>query len=120
MEDRKDLRKLWRKYFEESDLLFDEYYRKLNNYNEIIIEKNLLKIKINPNKPVLNVPPFPEELRNLSCGAKTRKGTPCKRKDLYISGRCKLHGGLSTGPKTIEGKMRSALNGKIPKKKRSP
>lgn len=43
--------------------------------------------------------PFPEELRGLTCGAKTRAGTPCKRRDLYNSGRCKLHGGLSTGPK---------------------
>lgn len=42
--------------------------------------------------------PFPEELRGLTCGAKTRAGTPCKRRDLYKSGRCRLHGGLSTGP----------------------
>lgn len=43
--------------------------------------------------------PFPPELRGLRCGAKTRAGTPCKRRDLYASGRCRLHGGLSTGPK---------------------
>ncbi len=42
------------------------------------------------------------------CGAKTRAGTPCKRRDFYLNGRCKLHGGLSTGPKTLEGKKRSA------------
>lgn len=24
------------------------------------------------------------------CGAKTRKGTPCKRRDIYGNGRCKL------------------------------
>ncbi len=44
------------------------------------------------------------------CGAKTRSGSPCTRTDLLKGGRCRLHGGLSTGPKTIEGKMRSALN----------
>lgn len=44
------------------------------------------------------------------CGAKTRAGTPCQRKDLLRGGRCRLHGGLSTGPKTLEGKRRSALN----------
>ena len=44
--------------------------------------------------------PLPEECRDLRCGAKTRAGTPCKRRDLYASGRCKLHGGLSTGPKS--------------------
>ncbi len=43
--------------------------------------------------------PFPEELRGMTCGAETRAGTPCKRRDLYQSGRCRLHGGLSTGPK---------------------
>jgi hypothetical protein len=45
------------------------------------------------------------------CGAKTRKGTPCKQRGLYINGRCNLHGGLSTGPRTKRGKRRSALNG---------
>ncbi len=44
--------------------------------------------------------PFPEECRDLRCGAKTRAGTPCKRRDLYASGRCRLHGGPSTGPKS--------------------
>ena len=43
--------------------------------------------------------PYPDVLRGLNCGAKTRKGTPCKKKALHNSGRCKLHGGLSTGPK---------------------
>lgn len=50
--------------------------------------------------------PFPEECRDMSCGAKTRKGTPCKLTSLYGSGRCKLHGGMSTGAKTPEGKAR--------------
>jgi hypothetical protein len=51
---------------------------------------------------------------DLRCGAKTRAGHPCKRRDLYASGRCALHGGLSTGPRTAEGKARSALNGARP------
>lgn len=45
------------------------------------------------------------------CGAKTRKGSPCqappvwdKAKDKSRNGRCKLHGGPSTGPKTDAGK----------------
>jgi hypothetical protein len=46
------------------------------------------------------------------CGARTRKGTPCKRRDVYDpNGRCKLHGGLSTGPRTEAGKKKAALNG---------
>lgn len=55
-------------------------------------------------------PNFPEECRGLTCGAKTRKGTPCRRVDLYLSGRCRLHGGLSTGPRTVAGKRRAAAN----------
>lgn len=49
---------------------------------------------------------------DLRCGAKTRAGTPCKRRDLYRSGRCPMHGGLSTGPRTVEGKARSRWNAK--------
>lgn len=55
---------------------------------------------------------FPPECRGMTCGARTRAGTPCKRRDLYRSGRCKLHGGLSTGPRTAKGKHRSSRNGK--------
>lgn len=65
-------------------------------------------------------PPLPDDLRGLACGAKTRAGTPCKRKDIYANGRCKFHGGLSTGPTSAEGLARAALNGKMPKRKRSP
>ena len=36
------------------------------------------------------------------CGAKTRRGTRC-RCPAMPNGRCRLHGGLSTGPKTAEG-----------------
>lgn len=55
---------------------------------------------------------FPPECADLTCGARTRAGTPCKRRDLYRSGRCKLHGGLSTGPRTAKGKRLSARNAK--------
>ena len=36
------------------------------------------------------------------CGAKTRKSTPC-RAPAMKNGRCRLHGGKSTGPRTPEG-----------------
>lgn len=68
-------------------------------------------------RPPPEFPILPEDLHGLTCGAKTRKGTPCKRKDIYDSGRCHLHGGLSTGPKTAEGKAKVALNGRCPKRK---
>lgn len=40
------------------------------------------------------------------CGAKTRKGTPC-RAPAMANGRCRMHGGKSTGPRTPEGLARS-------------
>jgi hypothetical protein len=36
------------------------------------------------------------------CGAKNRRGSPCQCPAM-ANGRCRLHGGLSTGPKTAEG-----------------
>lgn len=41
------------------------------------------------------------------CEARTRPGTPCKRKALP-NGRCPNHGGLSTGAKTVVGRERIA------------
>ncbi len=65
-------------------------------------------------------PPLPDDLQGLTCGAKTRAGTSCKRTDLWENGRCKFHGGLSTGPTSDVGKARAAMNGFLPKAKRSP
>lgn len=45
---------------------------------------------------------------NVICGARTRKGTQCKAKALPGKKRCRFHGGLSTGPKTPEGRERVA------------
>ena len=71
----------------------------------------------------IRLPPqeLPIELLNMTCGAKTKAGTGCMQKVVYSNGRCKLHGGLSTGAKTPEGKAKVALNGDKPKrKKQSP
>jgi len=43
----------------------------------------------------------------LLCGARTRQGHPCRRPALRGRRRCRLHGGLSTGPRTAEGLARS-------------
>lgn len=45
-----------------------------------------------------------------TCGAKTRAGHPCRSRVIFGNGRCKCHGGLSTGPKTSEGRMRALAN----------
>lgn len=44
------------------------------------------------------------------CGARTKAGTACRAKPLPGARRCKWHGGLSTGPKTPEGKARALSN----------
>ena len=54
-------------------------------------------------------PEFPPECVDMQCGAKAKStGEPCKSEQLYRNGRCKFHGGRSTGPKSDEGKL-SAL-----------
>ena len=40
------------------------------------------------------------------CGAKTRNGTPCQRPANKKNGRCRLHGGASSGPRTESGRAR--------------
>ena len=44
------------------------------------------------------------------CEARTRRGTLCQRPGNKINGRCKLHGGRSTGPRTEEGVDRLAAS----------
>jgi len=46
--------------------------------------------------------------RRVICGAKTRKGTPCRCQSEPGKRRCKFHGGMSTGAKTPEGRARIA------------
>lgn len=44
------------------------------------------------------------EVQRVVCGAKTRKGHPCRAFAEPGKQRCRLHGGVSTGPKTDAGK----------------
>ena len=57
--------------------------------------------------------PRPPKSSLPKCGARTRAGHPCgapayRRPGEYEprNGRCRMHGGLSTGPRTAEGKAR--------------
>lgn len=45
-------------------------------------------------------------LRGEKCEARTRRGTPCQA-PAGPNGRCKLHGGKSTGAKTPDGQVRA-------------
>lgn len=42
------------------------------------------------------------------CNARTRSGDACRRFGKVKNGRCHLHGGKSTGPRTDEGRQRIA------------
>ena len=42
-----------------------------------------------------------------ACGAKKRKQSALCRQPAMVNGRCRFHGGKSTGAKTEEGKKRS-------------
>ena len=49
-----------------------------------------------------------ETLEPRRCGAKTRSGSPCAKFPIAGKRRCRNHGGLSTGPRTAEGRARIA------------
>ena len=59
-------------------------------------------------KPVLlrNGNPQGDPMNASRCGAMTREGTPCLAPAM-ANGRCRMHGGKSTGPRTPEGLERS-------------
>lgn len=59
-------------------------------------------------KPVLlrNGNPQGDPMNAPRCGAKTRKGKSC-RAPAMANGRCRMHGGKSTGPRTPKGLERS-------------
>lgn len=55
--------------------------------------------------------PRPRKDERPSCGARCRDGHPCRALAVWLpgdsaprNGRCRMHGGLSTGPRTPEGK----------------
>lgn len=80
------------------------------------------KKSINPNADELNFVALTKQGKPfLACGARSknkRKGDLCHMTAGQGSphvgyGRCKYHGGLSTGPKTAEGKAKAAQNSRI-------
>lgn len=98
------LRKLWRGHFAECARLAAAY----NDASAAHIRSGGGSETSSPRPPCY--PPFPAELRGLTCGAENRGGEPCKRTDLMTNGRCRFHGGMSTGPKSDEGRRTAAAN----------
>ena len=66
---------------------------------------------------------FGDQWQGVRCGAKTRSGSECRRPANKRNGKCHLHGGASTGPRTEAGLMRlteaRTKNGKFTKEKRA-
>jgi hypothetical protein len=75
-------------------------------------------MKANP-KPWLYGPNW----QGQRCEARTRRGALCQRPARLPVGRCKLHGGASTGPRTKDGLKRlteaRTTHGKFTKEKRA-
>ena len=84
----RDRRRRWRAYHEEHDRIAREWAGRGYQY------------------PPPVYPRLPRDLIGLACGARTKAGSPCKLAAIYINGRCKLHGGLSTGTTSNEGRER--------------
>lgn len=63
----------------------------------------------------------PRFLASPRCGAKNRRGLPCQCPAMRDKRRCRLHGGLSTGPRTSEGinriKVARTIHGHYSKEK---
>lgn len=55
----------------------------------------------------------PRYLRGLTCGARKKDGTRCRSTTLCANGRCKFHGGASTGPRSPEGRAKALENLKL-------
>ena len=66
---------------------------------------------------------FGDQGQGVRCGAKTRSGSECRRPAYRRNGKCHLHGGASTGPRTETGLARlteaRTRHGKFTKEKRA-
>lgn len=52
-----------------------------------------------------------ESMKRVRCGARRRRdGKPCEALNVPGKRRCRWHGGMSTGPRTPEGKAKVAKN----------
>ncbi len=108
-----ELRKIWRRYWEEVAKGLDALRRAEEEYEATFEKWRKSPLGIpRPVPPRLDPwPEFPDECRGMMCGAQTRQGHLCRQTNLYPNGRCKFHGGASTGPVTQKGKRKAARNG---------
>lgn len=98
---------------DELRIQYKNYYKQWGQ-----LKKKLIDNGLDEYETYAHMPAYPREFHELRYGAKTRAGTPCKIQAIYSNSRCKLHGGLSTGAKTLEGKNMVAKNGSKTKSKK--
>lgn len=109
----KDRRRLLKAYYVEFARV--EFLR-----HQILLDKRAAKRRAEffvdhgfwpPRQILPSWPEFPPECVGMICGGKGRRsGRLCQCREIYQNGRCKWHGGASTGPRTAEGKARSQGN----------
>lgn len=106
-----DRRKVLRAYHRARERIEEEHRRKTEEYWRVWDSSDHWTRPLVSRPPLYpTYPPRPFAIADLPCGAKTRAGTPCKLTSIYDNGRCKFHGGLSTGPRTAKGKRKAAKN----------
>lgn len=80
------------------------------NERVLAIVASILEHESSPGETKRGIPPNYAGGDPSLCNARTKSGRPCRALGLEPSGRCKWHGGMSTGPRTAEGKAASAGN----------
>lgn len=108
-----ELRRRLKAWYKECERV-DALRQYLTRSEEIAERRALFFIDIGQIPPPLVLPDYPEfppECVGMICGAKAKStGEPCKSKEIHKNGRCKFHGGLSTGPKSLAGKLAALEN----------
>jgi len=88
----------------------------IDEWVDRVIARKKAQHRPRPGQKVARSANTPKWLRP-QCGAKTRAGRRCRATPVWDkennrprNGRCRMHGGLSTGPKTPEGKAKALSN----------
>lgn len=108
-EKRRKLKRFWKEY----NRVAEERHRILTDEHLIELRADyFVRYGVLPPQPELPpLPSYPRECVDMTCGGKGRRsGEPCKSRSIYTNGRCKWHGGASTGAKTKEGKVAALAN----------
>jgi len=73
---------------------------------QMLASGNFRKVR-NPETGEDEIQRIPKQLLP-ECGARCRDGHACRARVVFGKARCRMHGGVSTGPRTAAGKARIA------------